>query len=197
MPFSDSQRATLLDTAWQSIRHGLTHRRPPAVDSTDVDPALTRPGASFVTLHAQGALRGCIGSLEAYRPLIEDVSDNAFSAAFRDPRFLPLQEEELDDISLDISVLGSPEPLHFGSEHDLLRQLQPGRDGLILQDGTYRGTFLPAVWESLPEPEQFLQHLKLKAGLPADHWSDTLRVWRYSTESITTETPSPSGRGPG
>lgn len=184
MPFTESQRATLLDTAWQSIRHGLLHRRPPAINIADFDPVLTSPGASFVTLHAQGALRGCIGSLEAYRPLIEDVSENAFAAAFRDPRFNPVQEEELDGINLDISVLGTPEPLHFSSERDLLHQLRPGKDGLILQDGNFRGTFLPAVWESLPEPEQFLQHLKLKAGLPTDHWSDTLQVWRYSTESF-------------
>ena len=189
MPFSESQRNTLLETAWDSIRHGLFHRRPPAINTADFDPALTRPGASFVTLHAQGALRGCIGSLEAYRPLIEDVSENAFAAAFRDPRFIPLQEQELDGINLDISVLGTPEPLHFSTEHDLLNQLHPGKDGLILQDDNYRGTFLPAVWESLPEPEQFLQHLKLKAGLPTDHWSDTLQVWRYSTESFGDSRP--------
>lgn len=180
--FSEPQRATLLDCAWQSIRHGLSHGKALAVSTADFEPALTRPGASFVTLHAQAELRGCIGSLEAYRPLIEDVSDHAFAAAFRDPRFAPLRENELDGISLDISVLGTPERLHFSSEQDLLHQLRPGQDGLILQDGDFRGTFLPAVWESLSEPEQFLQHLKLKAGLPAGHWSDTLQVWRYSTE---------------
>ena len=182
IPFSEAQRATLLDSAWQCIRHGLSHGKALKVSTADFEPALTRPGASFVTLHAQGALRGCIGSLEAYRPLIEDVSEHAFAAAFRDPRFTPLRVEELDGINLDISVLGTPEALHFSSEQELLHQLRPGQDGLIMQDGTFRGTFLPAVWESLPEPEQFLRQLKLKAGLPAGHWSDTLQVWRYSTE---------------
>ena len=127
---------------------------------------------------------GCIGSLEARRPLICDVAENAFSAAFRDPRFPPLKAAELKSISLELSVLGQAERIVFDSEQDLLMQIRPELDGLILRDGNYRGTFLPSVWKSLPDARQFLQHLKLKAGLPADHWSDTLEVWRYTTESF-------------
>jgi len=182
MPFSEQLRAILLDTARRSIRHGLAHGTPLAVDPADFDSPLAEPGASFVTLHQQDVLRGCIGTLEACRPLISDVAENAFAAAFRDPRFAPVKQADSRDISLDISVLGKPEPLEFDSEQELLEQIRPGVDGLILQDGLNRGTFLPTVWESLPERKEFLRHLKTKAGLPADHWSDTVKVWRYTTE---------------
>jgi hypothetical protein len=182
MPFPEQQRAVLLDTAWRSIRQGITNAKPLAVDPADFDSPLDEIGASFVTLHQQGALRGCIGTLEAYRPLINDVAENAFSAAFRDPRFTPVRHADIPDISLDISVLGKPEPLEFESQQDLLKQIRPGLDGLILQDGLNRGTFLPTVWESLPERKDFLHNLKIKAGLAADHWSDTVEVWRYTTE---------------
>jgi AmmeMemoRadiSam system protein A len=154
------------------------------MDADRFQAPLNEPGASFVTLHSGAALRGCIGSLEAKRPLICDVAENAFSAAFRDPRFAPVKESELEDIHLDISVLSEAQPLVFESERDLLQKIQPMVDGLILKDGDFRGTFLPSVWESLPDASNFLQHLKLKAGLPADHWSDSLEVWRYTTESF-------------
>ncbi len=184
MSFSEALRSVLLDTAWQSIKHGLATAHPLAVEPDRYQSPLNEPGASFVTLHRGGELRGCIGSLEAHRPLICDIAENAFSAAFRDPRFPPLKEAELDDISLDISVLGHAEQVEFSSEPDLLEKIRPEVDGLIFRDGDYRGTFLPSVWKSLPEPVQFLQHLKLKAGLPPDHWSDTVQVWRYTTESF-------------
>jgi AmmeMemoRadiSam system protein A len=184
MPFSESLRSDLLKTAWQSIRHGLEKGNPLQVDPGQQETSLSRPGASFVTLHIGDELRGCIGSLQAQRPLICDVAENAFSAAFRDPRFAPLTEAELETLSLDISVLSEAERMVFDSEQDLLKQIRPDVDGLILKDGNYRGTFLPSVWKSLPDAKQFLQHLKLKAGLPADHWSDTLEVWRYTTESF-------------
>ncbi len=182
MPFSERQRAVLLNTAWRSIRHGIADGRALTVDPTDFDSALTKTGASFVTLHQQGALRGCIGSLETYRPLITDVAENTFAAAFRDPRFAPVRQADISTIRLDISVLGNPEALEFASQQDLLQQIRPVLDGLILQDGPHRGTFLPTVWESLPERRDFLNQLKIKAGLPAGHWSDTVRVWRYTTE---------------
>ncbi|GMQ89295.1 MAG: hypothetical protein BMS9Abin09_0767 [Gammaproteobacteria bacterium] len=182
MPFSEQQRAILLDTAWRSIRHGLADGTPLAVNPAEFDSPLAEPGASFVTLHQKDVLRGCIGTLESHRPLIVDVAENAFSAAFRDPRFAPVKPADMADISLDISVLGKPEALKFESQQDLLEQIIPGQDGLILQDGPNRGTFLPTVWESLPDSKDFLRHLKMKAGLPADHWSDTVEVWRYRTE---------------
>lgn len=143
-------------------------------------PWLQAPGAVFVTLHKHGALRGCIGSLEARRPLREDVEKNARSAAFLDPRFTPLSLRELDDVEVEVSLLSPAEPLRFKDEADLLRQMRPGVDGLILEQGPHRGTFLPQVWDQLPAPADFLAHLKRKAGLPADFWSADLRVSRYT-----------------
>ncbi len=183
MNYDASERALLNEIALASIRHGLQTGRPAQVKLDALPHKLKQPGAAFVTLNRNGQLRGCIGSLEAHRPLAEDVAENAFAAAFRDPRFAPLSAPELDGLSLHISVLGQPEPMRFSSEADLVRQLRPGRDGLILEDGHHRGTFLPSVWESLPEPRDFLRHLKQKAGLPPDYWSDSLRVSRYDTES--------------
>jgi len=180
----ESERRLLVDVAWGSIRHGLTSGTPSPVSPEDFPPRLREPGAAFVTLRNNGALRGCIGHLEAIRPLVVDVADNAFAAAFRDPRFDPLEERELADLELDVSVLTPPEPLRFKDEDDLLSQLRPGVDGLILTDRGARGTFLPAVWDTLPEPHRFLDELKRKAGLPRDYWSDTLEVSRYRTESF-------------
>lgn len=179
---SATQRQRLLDVARESIRHGLEHGKPLPV--RDEDAALLQPGASFVTLNLHDELRGCIGSLEAHQALVKDVAQNAFSAAFRDPRFAPLSAGEFAALDLHISILSPSEPLHFSSETDLLRQLRPGIDGLVLSDGYHRGTFLPQVWEQLPEPAEFLAHLKRKAGLPVNHWSPTLRVERYTVDSI-------------
>jgi AmmeMemoRadiSam system protein A len=140
--------------------------------------------ASFVTLNRHGRLRGCIGHLEAVQPLVNDVAENAFAAAFRDPRFAPLTQSEWPDVEIHLSILTPPEPMEFTDEADLVRQIRPGEDGLILRDGPNRGTFLPSVWESLPEPVDFLIHLKHKAGLAANHWSEQLEVHRYRTESF-------------
>ncbi len=138
--------------------------------------------ATFVTLTIGGQLRGCIGMLEACRPLAEDVANNAYAAAFEDPRFPPLTKKEFEKLEIHISVLSPPEEMLFSSEEDLLRQIRPGIDGLILQEGFRRGTFLPSVWGELPEKELFWAHLKLKAGLSAAYWADTVRVFRYTTE---------------
>jgi AmmeMemoRadiSam system protein A len=183
MPLNESQRTLLLMTARQSIDYGFSHKRPLPVTPKE-HPPLDKPGASFVTLHHKGHLRGCIGSLEAYRPLLVDVAEHAFDAAFGDPRFEPLQSQELDGLSVDISILSAPMELRFDNQQDLLAQIRPGIDGLILAEGARRGTFLPSVWESLATTTDFLQHLKLKAGLPGGYWSDTIKVWRYTTESF-------------
>ncbi len=184
MPLSDSDRETLTGLAYASIRHGLEQGGPLKFEAiADTPASLLEQAACFVTLNESGQLRGCIGSLEARRPLAVDVCENAYAAAFRDPRFAALTEPELDKLDLSISVLTPARAMQFESEQDLIRQLRPGVDGLILTDAGRRGTFLPSVWEQLPEATDFLRHLKLKAGLPADHWSDGLRVERYTTIS--------------
>lgn len=183
-PLSVAGKETLLDLARRSIRHGLDRGKPLAVDAADFNAELQSVRACFVTLERRDMLRGCIGHLEASLPLVEDVAENAFSAALRDPRFSPLTREELQDLEIHISVLTPAESLPCDSEADLLRQIRPYVDGLILSDGPRRGTFLPSVWEQLPEPADFLLHLKRKAGLPDDYWSETLQVLRYETESF-------------
>ncbi len=145
-------------------------------------PALAQAGATFVTLTQGGELRGCIGSLEAWRPLEQDVRANARAAAFRDPRFMPLVEEELELTRVEVSLLQPAVAMSFSSEDDAVGQLRPGIDGVILESGTHRGTFLPQVWESLPEPRQFMAHLKQKAGLPPDFWSPDVRLSRYEVQ---------------
>lgn len=182
--YGQNERKILLDTARQSIVYGLTYHIPLSVALEDYPITLQKDRASFVTLEIEKQLRGCIGSLEAYQPLVLDIAHNAYAAAFQDPRFYPLSLEEYEKLHIHISVLDTPKPMSFQSEDDLVKQLQVGIDGLILSDKGRRGTFLPAVWESLPKPKDFLTHLKLKAGLPAHYWSDTLRVDRYTVESI-------------
>ncbi|TPQ25440.1 AmmeMemoRadiSam system protein A [Methylomonas koyamae] len=184
MSLTDDQRQRLLALARHSISHGLETGRPSSVDPAQYAGELSARRATFVTLERAGQLRGCIGMLEARRPLAEDVAENAFAAAFRDPRFPPLRDSELAGLDLHISVLTPAEPLPVKSEADLLQQLRPGVDGLILEEGGRRATFLPAVWDDLPEPARFLNHLKQKAGLPAAYWSDSLRFFRYTTESF-------------
>jgi AmmeMemoRadiSam system protein A len=142
-------------------------------------PWLREKGATFVTLTRDGELRGCIGSLLAHRPLIEDVKSNAVAAAFRDPRFPPLAAVELHQTRVEVSLLSDPQPLSVHSEQDALETLVPHVDGVILEYAHYRGTFLPQVWEQLPEPDVFLAHLKLKAGLPTDFWAPGIRLSRY------------------
>ncbi len=140
---------------------------------------LAEPGATFVTLTQRGQLRGCIGSLEAQRPLVIDVAENAIAAAFRDPRFPPLEKDEYSRTRVEVSLLTPAEPFPVVSEADALSRLRPGIDGLILNYGRRRATFLPQVWESLPEPRQFVAQLKLKAGLPADFWHEQIALARY------------------
>ncbi len=182
--FNETERKTLLHIARASIETGLREKRPLSVNPQDFPASLQALGAVFVTLSKGSRLRGCIGHLEAIQPLVQDVAENAFAAAFRDPRFPPVREDELPRIRIEISVLSPATPLHSHSEEEVLAQLVPGQDGVILEDRGARGTFLPSVWESLPEPRDFLRQLKRKAGLPEDYWSDHLRISRYHTESF-------------
>ncbi len=181
---STADRHTLLTLATQAIDQGLHTGHPPALDSTTCPSALQAWRASFVTLTLHDALRGCIGSLEACRPLAHDVSDNAYAAAFRDPRFNPLTTTERAELHLHISILQPPHVLTVPNEATLCARLRPGIDGLILEDRAHRATFLPSVWSSLPDPAQFIQALKRKAGLPADYWSDTLHIASYTVETV-------------
>jgi len=145
---------------------------------------LEEPGAVFVTLELNGHLRGCIGSYLARRPLVRDVAENAFAAAFRDPRFPPLSVDELPQLEFHISLLTRPVPLPVNSREELLATLRPGVDGLLLEDPPHRSTFLPQVWESLPDPGEFLDHLLLKGGLPRGYWSPSLRFLRYTVREF-------------
>ena len=142
--------------------------------------ALEEPGATFVTLERDGELRGCIGSLVAHRKLAVDVRENALAAAFRDPRFAPLTSRELEATTVEVSLLAPPAPFEVAGEDDLLSRLEPGVDGIVIELGARRATFLPQVWESLPDPRDFVGALKRKAGLPADFWSPEVRVSRYT-----------------
>lgn len=182
-----AQRATLLALARQSIEYGFTQGRPLVITPSEYHRDLKAVRASFVTLQKSGELRGCIGHLEAVQPVVVDVVENAFAAAFRDPRFAPLTETEWPQVSVHLSLLTAPSALAFRDEADLLAQLRPGEDGLILQDGPNRGTFLPSVWDSLPDPAEFWVQLKRKAGLAANHWSAQIEVYRYTTESFGDE----------
>lgn len=179
-----AQRSELLRLARQSIEQGARSGRPLIVIPSECHRDLKTLRASFVTLQKHGRLRGCIGHLEAVQPVVVDVVENAFAAAFRDPRFPPVEQSELTDIEIDISLLTPAEPMHFADEPELIDQLRPGEDGLILQDGPNRGTFLPSVWETLPDPTDFLTHLKIKAGLAANHWSDNIECFRYHSETF-------------
>ncbi|MCB2076632.1 MAG: AmmeMemoRadiSam system protein B [Novosphingobium sp.] len=142
-------------------------------------PWLHQAGATFVTLTLDGNLRGCIGSLVPSRSLLDDILANARAAAFSDNRFAPLSRDELDKVRVEVSLLSPLQPMPFNSEADVVSKLQPGIDGVVLEYGRHRGTFLPQVWESLPEPREFLDQLKRKAGLPADFWSDDIVLKRY------------------
>jgi len=184
MPYTKDEKDLLLSISKESITYGLNYRTPLPLDPTQYSEGLQQQRASFVTLNLNQQLRGCIGSLQAHQPLVQDVAHNAFAAAFQDSRFYPVSVIEAPQLDIHISVLTPPEPMSFQSEEDLISQLRPNVDGLILSDQGRRGTFLPAVWEQIPDPKQFLQHLKMKAGLLEDYWSDTIQVERYEAEVI-------------
>lgn len=168
-----------LQIAKGSIEHGLEHHTPLSIALDTLPPVMAEQGACFVTLNKGGRLRGCIGSPEAHRPLAADVAINAFSSAFKDPRFAPLKAEEAEALDIHLSVLSPKEPFAFADEDDLIAKLNVGTDGLIIEDQGRRALFLPSVWKQLPDPRQFVVHLKNKAGLGAAHWSDTFKGWRF------------------
>jgi len=177
---AEERGAVLLAIARGSIERG---GEAPSACAWDAD-WLREPGASFVTLRLDEELRGCIGTIDAHRALGDDVAWNARAAAYRDPRFPPVSAMERDRLQVEVSVLSRREPLATSSESDALAQLRPGIDGIALE---YRGasaTFLPQVWESLPEPGAFLEHLRRKAGLPGRFWHPDVRLSRYTVEKF-------------
>ena len=182
--YSADQQAVLLGQARASIRHGLTTGQSFDPDKSNIDPQLLAPGACFVTLTIDGQLRGCIGTLEPRESLLAAVVYYSYQAAFCDPRFSPLSKEEFDRIRIEISVLSPMESIEVSDEEGLLQTLRPGIDGLWMESGTHRATFLPQVWDKLPDPTRFVEQLKLKAGLTKDYWSDQIRWHRYHVFSM-------------
>jgi AmmeMemoRadiSam system protein A len=161
-------------------REAIVHDAQPSIEAAE--PWLREPGASFVTLKLDGELRGCIGSVEPHRPLAVDVAHNARAAAFNDPRFAPVSAAEIPRLGVEVSVLSPRVPFEAASESDALAKLRPQVDGLYLEFGAMRATFLPQVWESLPDPADFLGELRRKAGLPPGFWHPGIRLSRYTVE---------------
>jgi len=183
---SKQDKQILLGLARRAITLQTTGSENPQVEELQAYPdRLQIPGASFVTLHINGNLRGCIGSLQATKSLVLDVWENAQASALRDPRFPPLSADELDDVNISISVLTPPKRLEVKDEKDLIKKIRPGVDGLTITSGFHKATFLPAVWETLSTPEQFLFHLKQKAGIPVTQWPEDMQVERYQSIYFT------------
>lgn len=184
-PLTDQEKKSLLRLARETIRAAVARQKRPILPPEELTPQLRAPGAVFVTLTIGGELRGCIGSLKAYRPLVEDVQDHAIDAAFNDFRFGPVSELEVPLLNIEISRLTEPEPLPYGSPEQLPELLKPNIDGVVLRDGLRSATFLPQVWEQLPEPEQFLEHLCQKMGASANLWRQkVLDVSIYHVEEF-------------
>lgn len=178
MTIDEAGQRTLLGVARDAIAHGLAHAAPPDVAPAEYSEALRSVACSFVTLHKANALRGCIGSLRAYRPLVCDVAQHAFAAAFSDARFDPVAPTELDHLHIHVSILSELELVTFDTEENLIASLEPGVHGLLIESGGQRGTFLPTVWSSIPDGRSFLAALKKKAGL--EHAPGYV-AWRYTT----------------
>ncbi|WP_067519370.1 AmmeMemoRadiSam system protein A [Endozoicomonas ascidiicola] len=177
---SEHDKRELLRIARKTISKGC-EGFPPELEAQDAEQSdfFKHQGACFVTLQKQGNLRGCIGSTQAHRALLDDVVQNAFASAFRDPRFPPVTENELTEISVEISILTPQEQMQIDDEKDLLKQLRPGTDGLLIRNADYSATFLPQVWKQLPNPRQFLAHLKNKAGMSPGLWPKDMECFRY------------------
>ncbi len=188
---SDTLGATLLILARNAIAVALNE----ACQTYRETPQLSTPAATFVTLTRHGKLRGCIGSLEATCALRTDVQGNARAAAFNDPRFAPLTRSEFTDTEIEISLLSATELIPAASEQHARAMLRPGIDGVVLEFGRKRSTFLPQVWEQLPEPGTFLVHLKRKAGLPSDFWHDSVRLSRYTVQKWRETAARAAGTG--
>ncbi len=174
----------LMKLVVRTVQFGLAKDKPPSIALHTFAKELQMPRATFVTLEREGSLRGCIGSLVASKSLVEDVVDNAFRAAFRDPRYPKLEKNERKGLGLSISVLTPMSPVSFTDEASFARQIRPGLDGLLIQEGSNRAVFLPQVWQQLQQTSDFVAQLKLKAGLPEDYWSDSIKTWRFTVQRV-------------
>lgn len=184
-PLDAAERQTLLTIAREAIDASVNQKPLPVIDRAGMSEVMLAEGASFVTLTIQGALRGCIGALEAYQPLVDDVQEHAMAAALQDYRFPPMRPAEVSRVHIEISRLTPAIPLEYSDPADLLARLRPGIDGVILRDGRNRATFLPQVWEQVPEPARFLSQLCNKMGEPSDTWRrKPLRVSIYQVEEF-------------
>ncbi|HYG89417.1 MAG TPA: AmmeMemoRadiSam system protein B [Azospirillum sp.] len=183
---TNAERRQLLDTAHQALGHAVRRGCPPEVAVETFPMALRAVRKTFVTLEIGGHLRGCIGAVVPTNPLIRDVVENSYKSAMQDPRFGPLTAAELPKVAITVSILSHNRPMAFADEADLLRQLRPGMDGLIIRDGGHSALFLPKVWNALPEPQAFLRHLKAKAGLDPDVETGTLQAFRFTAETFGT-----------
>ncbi len=182
---SSEQRETLLHLARQALTAAVRGEPLPQLPIADLPAEFQAQGAAFVTLTRRGELRGCIGALEPYQPLVEDVCEHAVAAGLQDFRFPPVQLDELGEIEIEISCLTEPVPLDYVDAQDLLHKLRPGVDGVVLRDGWKRATFLPQVWEKLPDPMEFLGHLCYKMGAAPDAWRrKKLEVLTYQVEEF-------------
>jgi AmmeMemoRadiSam system protein A len=182
---TDTDRSFLLSLARQSIENSVLGKPIPVFELESLSPLLQEQGASFVTLTSRGYLRGCVGALEPYQSLAEDVREHAIAAAFQDYRFPPVQAEEINDIEIEISYLTRPEVLKYENPTELPKILRAGIDGVVIRDGMRRATFLPQVWEKIPDPEEFLEQLCMKMGSPANLWRrKKLDVMTYQVEEF-------------
>lgn len=183
------EKQILLQLAREAIREAVNRHKLVPLALESLPPRLREVGAAFVTLTEFGELRGCIGTLEAYQPLAEDVREHAAAAALEDFRFPPVRPDEIDDLEIEISRLTEPWSLEYDNPLDLLHKLRPGIDGVVLKDEFRRATFLPQVWEKLPQPDQFLDHLCLKMGAQKSAWRvKKLKVLTYQVEEFREET---------
>jgi len=184
-PLTEGEKQTLLRLAREAMELAVLGKKLPPLDVQSLPPHLREDGASFVTLTIDHELRGCIGTLEAHQSLAEDVREHAIAAAFEDPRFPPVDDTELNKIKLEVSYLTAPHLLEYSSSEDLLKKLRPNVDGVILKNGYRRATFLPQVWEKIPRPADFLDHLCRKMGARPDLWQSTkLQVYIYQVEEF-------------
>ena len=180
-PLTENQKKELLELAYETVEEGCKLGAVPEhiLEYNNLPDIFSQKAASFVTIKKGGVLRGCIGSTEAHRPLLDDVVQNAFSSAFHDSRFPPVTEYELNDIDIEISILTPQELMDIIDEKDLLKKIRPGIDGVLISNHQHSATFLPQVWQQLPNPRQFLAHLKHKAGIEPGSWPEDMKCFRY------------------